>query len=101
MTLAKKYIYAERFVGEPKLSDFKLVEEELSPLKDNGEIKKNFYLRWFEIKHFFNFLEVLTEALYLSVDPYMRAYVDSLQIGQTMIGGQVAKLDINLWQFQF
>lgn len=34
--VAKKYIYAERFVGEPKLSDFKLVEEELHPLKENG-----------------------------------------------------------------
>ncbi|KAG4075639.1 hypothetical protein HA402_003464 [Bradysia odoriphaga] len=69
--IAKKYVFAERFVGEPKLSDFKLVEEELPPLKDN---------------------EVLAEALFLSVDPYMRAYVDRLQIGQVMIGGQVAKV---------
>ncbi len=36
--VAKKYIYAERFVGEPKLTDFKLVEEELPPLKENGMI---------------------------------------------------------------
>jgi len=71
MVVAKKYVYAERFVGEPKLSDFKLVEEELPPLKQN---------------------EVLAEALFLSVDPYMRAYVDRLQIGQVMIGGQVAKV---------
>ncbi|KAJ6640884.1 Prostaglandin reductase 1, partial [Pseudolycoriella hygida] len=71
MVVAKKYIYVERFVGEPKLSDFKLVEEELPPLKEN---------------------EVLAEALFLSVDPYMRAYVDRLQIGQVMIGGQVAKV---------
>lgn len=37
---AKKYVFAERFVGEPKLSDFKLVEEELPPLKENGKIYK-------------------------------------------------------------
>lgn len=36
--VAKKYVYAEKFVGEPKLSDFKLVEEELPPLKENGKI---------------------------------------------------------------
>lgn len=38
MVVAKKYVYAEKFVGEPKLSDFKLVEEELPPLKENGKI---------------------------------------------------------------
>lgn len=36
--VAKKYVYAERFVGEPKLSDFKLVEEELPALKQNGKV---------------------------------------------------------------
>jgi len=71
MVLAKKYLYVQRFVGEPKFSDFKLIEEELPPIKDN---------------------EVIVEALFLSVDPYMRAYVDRIQIGQVMIGGQVAKV---------
>lgn len=51
MVVAKKYVYAEKFVGEPKLSDFKLVEEELPPLKENGKIshKKNWpiYLSFF------------------------------------------------------
>lgn len=37
------------------------------------------------------FLEFLVEAVYLSVDPYMRAYVSGLKLGQTMIGCQVAK----------
>lgn len=41
----------------------------------------------------FSSVDVLVEALFLSVDPYMRAYVDRLQIGQVMIGGQVAKFD--------
>lgn len=37
MVKAKKFLYAKRFVGEPKPSDFELVEEELPALKENGE----------------------------------------------------------------
>lgn len=48
---AKKFVYVSAFKGEPKYSDFELVEEDLPQLKD-GE---------FQI-----------EALYWSVDPYMR-----------------------------
>lgn len=70
MVLAKKFIYANAFKGEPKLSDFKLVEEELNELQ-NGEI--------------------LIEATDLSVDPYMRPYMMAFPIGSQMIGGQVAK----------
>lgn len=36
MAKAKKFIYASRFVGEPKLTDFRLEEEELPALKPNG-----------------------------------------------------------------
>lgn len=40
----------------------------------------------------FNFsLDVLVEAVYLSVDPFMRPVSESLPLGVTMIGGQVAK----------
>ena len=67
---AKKYIYASAFKGEPKLTDIQLVEEDLPPLKDG---------------------EVLIEALYLSVDPYMRPYMTRFPINSDMIGGQVAK----------
>lgn len=35
--------------------------------------------------------EALAEALYLSVDPYMRINVGQLQVGVTMPGGQIAK----------
>ena len=35
--------------------------------------------------------EILVEALYVSVDPYMRPYSASLPLGSTMIGQQVAK----------
>lgn len=36
MVRAKKFIYAKRFEGEPKLTDFKLVEEELPELQEGG-----------------------------------------------------------------
>lgn len=48
---AKKFNYVSAFKGEPKYSDIQLVEEDLPPLKGG---------------------EFLIEALYLSVDPYMR-----------------------------
>lgn len=67
---AKKFIYASAFKGEPKLSDFQLVEEDLPALKDG---------------------EVQIEALFVSVDPYMRPYMSRFPVGSLMIGGQVAK----------
>lgn len=68
---AKRFVYAKAFVGEPKVTDFELVEEELPALQDG---------------------EILTEAEYLSVDPYMRPYMAGYPVGVTMIGGQVAKI---------
>lgn len=46
MVVAKKFIYAKRFVGEPKPSDFTLEEETLPALKDGGAF--NEYLNQFE-----------------------------------------------------
>jgi hypothetical protein len=40
MVKTKKFIFARRFVGEPKEDDFKIVEEELPPLKQGGKITK-------------------------------------------------------------
>nr|CAD7413555.1 unnamed protein product [Timema poppensis] len=71
MTKARKFVLAKRFVGEPKESDLKLVEEELPPLRDK---------------------EVLVEAEWLSVDPYMKPYSAWLPVGTTMLGGQVARV---------
>ncbi|XP_001603755.1 prostaglandin reductase 1 [Nasonia vitripennis] len=70
-TVAKKYVFSKHFSGEPKPTDLKLVEEELPAVKDG---------------------EILAEAEYLSVDPYMRAYTVRLPVGRTMIGSQVAKI---------
>jgi len=71
MVKAKKFVFQKHFVGLPKETDLKLVEEELPALKDG---------------------EFLAEAVYLSVDPYMRAYSSRLQAGETFIGSQVAKV---------
>jgi prostaglandin reductase 1 len=75
MVRAKKIINVSAFKGEPKLSDFELVEEDLPELKDG---------------------EILIEAIYLSVDPYMRPYMSRFPVGSLMIGGQVAKYVIDL-----
>lgn len=36
MVKAKKYVVVNPFVGEPKKSDFQIVEEELPALQENG-----------------------------------------------------------------
>ncbi|KRT82615.1 hypothetical protein AMK59_3214, partial [Oryctes borbonicus] len=71
MVLAKKYIYVKPYEGMPTEENVRIVEEELPELK-NGEY--------------------LVEAVYLSVDPYMRAYAPNYKIGDTLIGTQVAKV---------
>ncbi|ESO00691.1 hypothetical protein HELRODRAFT_113207 [Helobdella robusta] len=68
---ARKWILMQQFDGFPKLTDLKLVEEDLPSLKDD---------------------EILIEALFLSLDPYMRPFSKALPDGSTMIGTQVAKV---------
>lgn len=70
MVKAQKFVYVKKFEGEPNSSNFNLVEEELPQIK-NGEF--------------------LAKAEYLSVDPYMRPYMERYPLGVTMIGAQVAK----------
>ena len=36
MVKAKKVVYAKAFVGEPKLTDFELLVEDLPDIKDGG-----------------------------------------------------------------
>ena len=38
MVKAKKFLYVTPFKGEPKVTDFQLVEEELPELKENGKL---------------------------------------------------------------
>ncbi|XP_045448034.1 prostaglandin reductase 1-like [Melitaea cinxia] len=68
---SQKYVLTKQFQGEPKKSDFQIVEETLPDLRDG---------------------EILTEAEYLSVDPYMRAYMIAYKLPTDMIGGQLAKV---------
>ncbi|XP_026746878.1 prostaglandin reductase 1-like [Trichoplusia ni] len=68
---AQKYVLTKYFQGEPKRTDFQIVKEELPELKEG---------------------EILAEAEYLSVDPYMRAYMIGYKLPADMIGGQVAKI---------
>nr|XP_027798806.1 prostaglandin reductase 1 [Marmota flaviventris] len=71
MVLAKRWTLKKHFSGSPTNSDFELKTAELPPLK-NGE--------------------VLLEALFLSVDPYMRIASRKLKEGDIMMGEQVARV---------
>ncbi len=69
---------AARPAGEPKLTDFKLVEAPIPELGEDQFVVKN---------------------LYLSVDPYMRgrmndrkSYAEPVQIGEVMGGGAVGRI---------
>lgn len=67
---AKVFIYASKFEGDVKLSDFKIIEENLPALRDG---------------------QFLAEAIYISVDPYQRTFILSYPVGTPMVGRQVAK----------
>ncbi|KAK5647449.1 hypothetical protein RI129_002341 [Pyrocoelia pectoralis] len=69
MITAKKFILKRLYSGVPKDTDVDIVEEELQPIKDG---------------------EFLTEAVYISVDPYMRTFPPN--IGADLEGDQVAKI---------
>ncbi|KAK5647445.1 hypothetical protein RI129_002337 [Pyrocoelia pectoralis] len=71
VTIAKKFVLDKHFNGLPKRTDIKLVEETL-PQIQNGEF--------------------LTEAVYLSVDPYIRAYQPLTKLGRVMMCLQIAKV---------
>ncbi|XP_034020773.1 prostaglandin reductase 1-like [Thalassophryne amazonica] len=72
MVQAKTWVLTKHFDGFPKHSNFELKVEELPGLKDG---------------------EVLLEALFLSVDPYMRPFsAVRMKEGDVMIGTQVAKV---------
>lgn len=67
---AKVFIYAKAFIGEVKLSNFKIIEEELPALRD---------------------AQFLAQAIFISVDPYVRTFILSYPVGTPMVGRQVAK----------
>ncbi|KAF6126683.1 prostaglandin reductase 1 [Phyllostomus discolor] len=71
MVRAKSWTLKKHFEGHPTGSNFEMKTVELPPLK-NGE--------------------VLLEALFLTVDPYMRLAAKRLKEGDTMMGEQVARV---------
>ncbi|KAJ1217979.1 hypothetical protein NDU88_005566 [Pleurodeles waltl] len=72
MVTSRSWLLIKHFEGFPKHSDFKLVQRQLPEIK-NGE--------------------VLLEAQFFSVDPYMRPYSQrSLKEGDLMMGTQVARI---------
>ncbi|XP_033645603.1 prostaglandin reductase 1-like [Asterias rubens] len=70
-TKGKKWVLKQHFQGMPKRSDMDLVEFDLPAVTDGT---------------------VLLEAVYLSVDPYMRPYTARFPVGITMIGEQIARV---------
>lgn len=102
MVKARKFIIVDHFKDWPKESDLKIVEEDLAPVKDGGKCVdkyfvflklKLYYVILYRMCSFFYFVitEFLAEALYLSIDPYMRAYAYRYTKESTMIGSQVAR----------
>jgi len=71
MVKAKVWTMAKRFEGEPRLSDFKMIEEELPAL---------------------NAGDFVVQAEWTSVDPYNRAWANMLPENSPMIGFQVGKV---------
>ncbi|XP_071134019.1 prostaglandin reductase 1-like isoform X4 [Mytilus edulis] len=72
MVKAKSWKIAKLFDGVPKDEDLQLVEEDLPGLKDG---------------------EMLIEAVYLTVDPYMRVRLETNgKVGDTMMGEQISKV---------
>ncbi|OKH46240.1 NADP-dependent oxidoreductase [Calothrix sp. HK-06] len=74
----KQIVLKSRPIGEPKGSDFELVE---TPVIEPGEN------------------EVLTRTIYLSLDPYMRgrisegkSYAASVELNSVIVGGTVSKV---------
>ncbi|XP_023380941.1 prostaglandin reductase 1 isoform X1 [Pteropus medius] len=70
MVQAKRWTLKKQFEGNPKDSNFELKTAELPPLKTG---------------------EVLLEALFLTVDPYMRIS-QTMKEGDTLLGQQVARV---------
>ncbi|ESO89940.1 hypothetical protein LOTGIDRAFT_124230 [Lottia gigantea] len=95
MVKSKVWTLKQQFDGQPKSSDFELVDEDLIPSIGSLEWKLLVYFQYcsesgYEYNTQFYFSEVLVEAEYLSVDPYMRVY--KKETGKPMIGSGVGKV---------
>lgn len=71
MVRARKWVYNSTFEGYPTMDNFCIEGEILADIKEN---------------------EFLAEAMFLSVDPYMRLYMPEYPLGSVMVGMQIAKV---------
>lgn len=71
MVKARKYVVKNYFNGPPKRSDYEIVEYDLPPLKEG---------------------ELLLKTLWVSVDPYLRAYNSSNKVPYDQFSFQVAEV---------
>ncbi|XP_066905289.1 prostaglandin reductase 1 [Halyomorpha halys] len=71
MAKNRKFVLSKKFEGDPKQTDFSLVDEPIPQVKDK---------------------EVHFEAIAISVDPYMRAIAHFAEPGITMFGEVVSKV---------
>lgn len=67
---AKVFIHVNKCVGEPKLTDYELKEEELDPVRDG---------------------EFIAEAMFFGINAGLRAYQEIFPVGSIVVSGQVAK----------
>ena len=71
MVLGERFVLKHHFKGVPKAEDFEYVRENLPLLKDG---------------------EILVEAKFLSVDPYLRPKTQMMNPPFTMVGSGVYKV---------
>jgi len=57
--IGKRWVLLKHFEGQPKLSDFKLVEEDLGDIKDG---------------------EIIYETEFIGVDPWQRVWANILEV---------------------
>lgn len=72
MIQAKRFVYAKPFEGNPSLDNFKIEEFEIQ-----NQVKED---------------EILCQAEYLSVDPYIRPCMNDNAVGSVIIGDQIARV---------
>jgi NADPH-dependent curcumin reductase CurA len=94
---AKKFVLKQRPEGSIVPSNFDLVDEEIPDNIEEGGMKAFPCLAKETIPNPIKFqiltcmvLEILCQALWLSVDPYMRGAANRINLGDTMPGVQVA-----------
>lgn len=70
MQKSKVIQYARKWIGEPKLGDFKISDVDLQPIRDG---------------------EFLAEAMFFGINAGLRAYADIISLDSVIFGAQVAK----------